>query len=206
MFISKTAPNFSDMLPSERHPDAIRTFLSERAGDSVRLRLATELDAPFLLELRLDPSRNQNISATSTDLGAQIAWMRSYAVREVAGKEAYFLIEADGSPQGSLRLYDYRPAEDSFCWGSWIIRPGAPASTAYQSAILAYDLAFGFLGFTRAHFDVRQANLSVWKFHEKMGARLCREDKLDRVYNYELEDYRQARVRLQKFTQQRAFP
>ena len=191
------------MLPLKRNPDAIRTFLLERSADTVRLRLATESDAPFLLGLRLDPSRNQNISSTSNDLGVQIAWMRSYASREAAGKEAYFLIMVDGSPQGSLRLYDYRPTEDSFCWGSWIIQPGAPASTAYRSAILAYDLAFGVLGFTRAHFDVRQANMSVWRFHEKMGARLHREDKLDRFYTYQLEDYRQARARLQKFTQQR---
>lgn len=193
------------MLPAEQHPDAIRGFLAERAGDSVRLNLAREQDAPFLLGLRLDPLRNQNISATSSDLGAQVDWMCSYFLREAAGQEAYFLIEVDGRPQGSLRLYDYRPAQDSFCWGSWIIQPGAPASTAYQSAVLAYDLAFGTLGFARAHFDVRQANVSVWKFHEKMGALLVREDSFDRHYSYEVEGYRQARVRLQKFTQQRDF-
>ena len=171
----------------------------------VRLRMAAEADAAFLLELRLDPSRNRNISATSSDLDAQVAWMRAYADRAAAGREAYFVIEVDGRPQGSLRLYDYRASEDSFCWGSWIIRPGAPASTAYQSAILVYDLAFGALRFNRSHFDVRQANQSVWKFHERMGARLLREDDQDRFYVYGLEDYRQARARLQKFTQQRDF-
>jgi RimJ/RimL family protein N-acetyltransferase len=191
------------MLPAEGHLASIRFFLEEREGDKVRLRLARESDAEFLLGLRLNPSRNQNISATSGDLGAQVSWMRAYGTREVAGQEAYFVIEVDGQPQGSLRLYDYRSSVDSFCWGSWIIRPGAPASTAYQSAILAYDLAFGVLGFARSHFDVRQANLSVWKFHEKMGARLVREDDLDRFYEYTGEDYRQARVRLQKFTQLR---
>jgi hypothetical protein len=131
--------------------------------------------------------------------------MRSYADRCAAGLEAYFIIEVAGEAQGSLRLYDYLPERDSFCWGSWIIRPGAPAVTAYQSAIIAYDLAFGALGFTSAHFDVRQANLSVWKFHEKMGAKLVREDSSDRFYEYAVEDYRQARVRLLKFTQERDF-
>jgi RimJ/RimL family protein N-acetyltransferase len=193
------------MLPAEGHLAAIRRFLAERAGDAVKLRLAKESDAGFLLGLRLDPSRNQNISATSSDLGAQVSWMVSYAAREAAGQEAYFVIVADGQPQGSLRLYDYRPSADSFCWGSWIIRPTAPASTAHQSAILAYDLAFGALSFKRSHFDVRQANASVWKFHEKMGARLVRADDRDRFYEYEAEDYRQARARLQKFTQQRDF-
>jgi RimJ/RimL family protein N-acetyltransferase len=193
------------MLPAEGHLGAIQLFLGQRAGDVVRLRLVTEADAEFLLGLRLDPSRNQNISTTSSDLGAQISWMRACGIRESAGQEAYFVIEVDGQPMGSLRLYDYRPSSESFCWGSWIIRPGAPAATAYQSAILAYDLAFGALRFARSHFDVRQANLSVWKFHEKMGARLVREDTLDRFYEYAGEDYRQARTRLQKFTQLRDF-
>ena len=193
------------MLPAEGHLAAIKGFLAERVGDAVRLRFALESDSEFLLGLRLDPSRNQNISATSSNLGAQVSWMRAYAAREKAGQEAYFVIEVDGQPQGSVRLYDYRPSDDSFCWGSWIIRPGAPASTAYQSAILVYDLAFGPLCFARSHFDVRQPNVSVWKFHEKMGARLVREDSTNRVYAYEAEHYRQARVRLQKFTQQRDF-
>jgi RimJ/RimL family protein N-acetyltransferase len=193
------------MLPAEGHLASIRFFLEQRAGDAVRLRLAQESDAEFFLGLRLDPSRNQNISATSSDLGAQASWMRAYGAREAAGQEAYFVIEVDGQPQGSLRLYAYRPSADSFSWGSWIIRPGAPAATAYQSAILAYDLAFGALRFARSHFDVRQANVSVWKFHEKMGARLVREDSLDRFYEYAGEDYRQARTRLQKFTQLRDY-
>jgi RimJ/RimL family protein N-acetyltransferase len=193
------------MLPAEGHLAAIRGFLAERAGDAVRLRLATESDSEFLLGLRLDSSRNRNISATSSHLSAQVSWMRAYAAREAAGHEAYFVIEVDGQPQGSLRLYDYRPSEDSFCWGSWIIRPGASPSTAYQSAILVYDLAFGALRFAHSNFDVRQANLSVWKFHEKMGARLVREDDLDRFYEYACEDYRHARTRLQKFTQLRDF-
>jgi RimJ/RimL family protein N-acetyltransferase len=193
------------MLPAEVHAEAIAGFLAERSLDATRLRLATEEDSKFLLSLRLDPSRNQNISETSSDLDAQVGWMRAYAVRHASGQEAYFLIEVGGEPQGSLRLYDYEPERDSFCWGSWIIRPGAPPAAAYQSAILAYDLAFSALRFTKAHFDVRQANVSVWKFHEKMGARLVRQDALERFYRYSLEDYRQARQRLGKFTQQRDF-
>jgi RimJ/RimL family protein N-acetyltransferase len=193
------------MLSAEDHTSAIGAFLSERRNDGTRLRLVVESDASFLLGLRLDPARNQNISATSNDLNAQVAWMREYASRHAAGREVYFVIEVGGKPQGSLRLYDYITERDSFCWGSWIIRPGAPPPTAYQSAILAYDLAFGVLRFSRAHFDVRQANTSVWKFHEKMGAKLVGENALDRFYEYAVEDYRQARERLHKFTQLRDF-
>jgi RimJ/RimL family protein N-acetyltransferase len=193
------------MLPAEKHVQAIKNFFSERNSDGTRFRHATMEDSEFLLGLRLDPSRNQNISATSGELKSQILWMESYLKRYIQGCEAYFIIEVDGQPEGTLRLYDYLSDQDSFCWGSWIIRPGAPALTAYQSAILVYDLAFGSLKFTRAHFDVRQTNISVWKFHEKMGAKVVREDTQDRFYDYTVEEYKMARIRLQKFTQNRDF-
>ena len=198
---SATAKPSFDMLPAERHSDAIASFLADRLGDVTRLRLATEDDAAFLLSLRMDSSRNQNISATSPHLDDQVVWMRSYASRFAAGLEAYFIIEVFGEAQGSLRLYDYLAQNDSFCWGSWIIRPGASPSTAFQSLVLAYDLAFSSLRFDRARFDVRKANFSVWKFHEKMGAKMVREDSLNRFYEYSAEDYRIARPWLYRFAQ-----
>ena len=197
------ANTLSAMLPAEQHSSAIRSFLDERSRDETRLRLATEADAAFLLGLRLDSSLNKNISHTSSDLAEQRAWMRSYEARHAAGREAYFVIEVAGVPEGSIRLYDYLPKSDSFCWGSWIIRPGAPMATAFQSVMIVYDLGFGPLGFARAHFDVRQANISVWKFHEKMGVTMVREDAADRFYEYPAENYKIARTWLKKFTQMR---
>ncbi len=193
------------MLAAESHSKAIAGFLANLQGAQTILKRATEADSDFLLSLRLDPSRNQNISRTSAAVSDQLNWMRAYECRSAAGAEAYFLVVNAGVAVGSLRLYDYKPERDSFCWGSWIIRPGTAPEVAYQSAILVYDLGFGPLRFTRAHFDVRQANASVWKFHEKMGARLIREDVLDRYYEYSVEDYRLTRARFAKFTQQRLF-
>jgi len=193
------------MLAAESHSTAIADFLAHLQGAQTILKPATEADSEFLLSLRLDPARNQNISTTSAALPDQIKWMRSYEARSAAGAEAYFLIVNAGAAVGSLRLYDSKAERDSFCWGSWIIRTGTPPEVAYQSALLVYDLGFGPLRFTHAHFDVRRANPSVWKFHEKMGARLIREDELDRHYEYSVEDYRLTRTRLAKFTQQRPF-
>lgn len=193
------------MLTNERHKDAILLFINERANDEVRLRQAEESDAEFLLRLRLDPSRNKNLSSTSPELTSQIQWMRSYKERFLKGLEAYFVIQRGNQDIGSLRLYDYKPLADSFCWGSWIIAPGAPPSVAYQSVIMVYDLAFRHLKFSASHFDVRQANISVWKFHEKMGAKLVRQDQQDRFYVYKVDDYIITRQRLSKFTQNRSF-
>ncbi len=194
------------MLSAEAQFTAIEGFLAERMSHAVCLRLASGKDAAFLLDLRLNPERNQNISATSNDLNAQLAWMRAYELRHSAGSEAYFIIEANGMPQGSLRLYDYHLSDNSYCWGSWIIRPGAPSATAFKSLILSYDLAFGALRFAKARFEVRQANVSVWKFHETLGARIVREDCLTRYYAYTAEDYANARPRLQAFAKLKDTP
>lgn len=193
------------MLDSQKHKEAIKFFVSERMHDEVKLRPADESDAEFLLSLRLDPTRNANLSATSTELAHQVNWMRSYGERFKKGHEAYFIIQNGTEDIGSLRLYDYKAGADSFCWGSWIIAPGAPPAVAYQSVILVYDLAFRYLKFTASHFSVRQANTSVWRFHEKMGARLVGEDDQDRFYQYTIDDYIAARARLLKFTQNRPF-
>jgi len=189
------------MLPAEQHADAIAEYVSRTRQRSTKFRLATEGDATFLLKLRLDPLRNQHISSTDSDLNAQLVWMRAYIDRFSKGREAYFIIEDSGVPIGSIRIYDYLPGVNSFCWGSWIIRSGAHPTTAFRSLILAYDLAFGPLGFTQARFDVRQANISVWKLHEKTGAKKIREDDINRYYEYLADDYQVARVWLKKFAQ-----
>lgn len=189
------------MLPAEKHAEAIAEYVSRTRHRSIRLRLASEDDATFLLGLRLDSSRNQHISSTDSDLSVQLVWMRAYTDRFAKGREAYFIIEESGVPLGSLRIYDYLPRANSFCWGSWIISAGALPTTAFRSLILAYDLAFGPLGFTQARFDVRQANISVWKLHEKTGAKMIREDAINRHYEYQANDYQVARVWLKKFAQ-----
>lgn len=189
----------------ENHNAVIATFLKERESDGVRLRPAVGDDSDFLLSLRLNPERNRNLSATRDDLAAQRAWMEDYVRRHAQEEENYFVIMAAQEPVGSVRMYDYRRGEGSFCWGSWIIRPGAAPAVAYQSMMLVYDLAFGPLGFVRSHFDVRQANASVWRFHERMGARLVGETPLERHYHYARGDYLQARQRLLRFAQGRAF-
>lgn len=193
------------MLRPELHAAAVGRFLAARATDETRLRLVTPADAAFILSLRNDPAKGKNLSPTDQSLSAQEAWLRSYEQRRAASRELYFIIEHAARPVGTVRLYDYRLSVDSFCWGSWIVAAGAPPMVAYRSALLVYDLAFGCLGFSRAHFDVRQANASVWRFHEKMGAKLVGEDALDRFYGYEYDDYVRRRAELKRHAQGRAW-
>jgi methionyl-tRNA formyltransferase len=191
------------MLRPDLHVPAIERWLKASAACETRLRLVQAADAEFILRLRTDPAKGRNLSETDNSVDSQRVWLASYEARFRAGKEAYFIIENKGVACGTVRLYDYRPAEDSFSWGSWIVEAGASPVVAMRSALLVYDLAFGPLGFVRSHFDVRQANLSVWRFHERMGANLLSTTELDRFYGYALEDYLRKRVELERHAQGR---
>jgi RimJ/RimL family protein N-acetyltransferase len=167
-------------------------------GRSIRFRLVELDDAPLLFRLRTDESRNAHLSAVKEDESAQAAWLIKYKEREAEDLEFYFVIETvERDSLGLVRLYDFRGP--SFCWGSWIIRPGAPKSTAIESALLVYETAFGPLGFTAAHFDVRKDNERVWTFHERMGAKLAKVTERDRFYTYTRDDYLATRTKYQRF-------
>ena len=135
-------------------------------GHRLRLRDARPEDAPFILSLRTEPARNRFMSPVSTQVADQHAWLQRYAQ---GSGQAYFVIQpiSGGDDLGTLRLYDAQG--DSFSWGSWMLKPGAPLSAAVESALMAYHYALG-LGFRAAHFDVLEGNAGVRRFHENFGA------------------------------------
>lgn len=147
-------------------------------GKTLVFRDATTTDAAFILALRTDSSKSVHISATSSEISQQIAWLESYAGKT---DQAYFIIEnLAGEPLGTVRLYD--PQGDSFCWGSWILKDGAPRTAAIESALMVYAYAIDYLGFSQSHFDVRKGNESVWRFHERFGATRMGETTQDYLY------------------------
>jgi RimJ/RimL family protein N-acetyltransferase len=148
------------------------------AGHTLRLRRVIRSDAPYILSLRVDPRKSAYLSSVANDLAMQEAWIDRYLA---ANEEAYFIIEgASGKDLGTVRIYDARGT--SFCWGSWIIEDGAPMTTAIESALMIYHLAIREFGFDRAHFEVDRRNQSVWKFHERFGARRVRETETEFHY------------------------
>lgn len=135
-------------------------------GRTLTFTDAREDDASFILGLRTHSSKSRYLSKVSPALRDQVAWLRRYAARS---DEAYFVIRSiDSDPIGTVRLYDAR--ENSFCWGSWIIRDDAPSSCAIESALMVYRYALDVLDFECSHFQVSRANERVWAFHERFGA------------------------------------
>lgn len=163
-------------------------------GKTLSFRDAVVDDAAFILSLRTDAEKSRYLSTVSGELTEQQAWLQRYGC---ADDQAYFIIEFQNEPIGTVRLYD--PQSDSFCWGSWILKNGRPGHAAMESALMVYAYALDHLGFTAAHFDVRKGNERVWQFHERFGARRIAETELDYLYRIPHEAIASSRHRYRRF-------
>lgn len=164
-------------------------------GKSIFLREVTVEDAQFILDLRTDEDKGRHLSATTGDVEAQRAFIRKY---QQSTTDFYFIIsDWTGQAQGTIRIYDIQG--DSFCWGSWIMARGAPASAALESALLIYDFAFFSLHYARSHFDVRKQNERVVDFHKRFGAQIVSEDELNYYFRYSREDYLRTREKYRRY-------
>lgn len=157
-------------------------------GKNINLRTVEIEDARFILDMRMNKSKTQYLSKVENSLSKQEDWLRNYKKKEKLGQEYYFVIEGEGSESlGLLRVYDLQP--ESFCWGSWLIKDGAPKSTAIESALLIYEFGFGWLGYYQCHFDVRKENSRVIAFHLRFGAIITQEDLNNYFFVYRKESY-----------------
>lgn len=163
-------------------------------GKTLTFRDASVDDAKFILSLRTDENKSRYLSAVSADLNAQQAWLKDYTNSQ---NQAYFIIEHQDEPIGTIRLYDAQ--EDSFCWGSWILKDDRPSQAAMESALMVYSYAVDDLGFQAAHFDVRKGNDRVWKFHERFGAQRISETGLDYFYTLDHQSIQESRITYSKF-------
>lgn len=140
--------------------------VSRVLGKSIVLQNVRVEDAEFILSLRLDPQKGGYLSPVEADVEKQREWIRRYLSSK---GQAYFLIcDSAMRPLGTVRIYD--AIGDSFSWGSWILKKGAPPAAAVESAVLVYWLATKYWKFRSSHFQVRRDNTSVLAFHEKFGA------------------------------------
>jgi RimJ/RimL family protein N-acetyltransferase len=167
---------------------------AEVRGKTLVFRDARIDDAEFILSLRTDEKKSRYLNATSLDIDMQRAWLASYSSKN---DQVYFIIEYQNEAIGTVRLYDAR--ENSFCWGSWILKDGRPSHAAMESALMVYAYAVDCLGFQAAHFDVRKGNERVWQFHERFAARRTAETDLDYFYTVDFSSIQASRMRYLKF-------
>lgn len=175
----------------------METIISDIAKH-IRFRLVEETDAVFILSLRLDPQKNRFVSSVKNDIEGQKRWISDYKEREKDEKEFYFIIESkEGEPLGTIRLYDFR--DDSFCWGSWILKQDAPPYASLESALSIYEIAMKRLGFRQSHTDVRKGNTAVQNFLLQFGAKIVGEDDINIYFRMTEEAYEQAKKNYRRF-------
>ena len=155
---------------------------------NLNLRTVAIEDAEFIYNMRQNQNKTKYLSKVTGTVESQKEWIKNYKQREDEQKEFYFLIESkDEEKLGLVRMYDFQ--DESFCWGSWLIKEDAPKTTAIESALQIYEFGFYSLGFEKSHFDVRKGNDKVIAFHQRFGAKIVDEDELDYFFNFEKSDY-----------------
>lgn len=173
----------------------------ELIAKTIKLRLVETYDAGFIYSLRSDEIFNKHLSSTTGAVAEQKNWIEKYKLREEIGEEYYFIIQRSDNNEciGTIRMYDFKNNPSSFCWGSWILNNKKTNSSALESALLIYDLAFGKLGFEQSHFDVRIDNQKVIGFHKKMGAKIVSENELDCFFIYKKDTFLSSMAKFNKF-------
>ncbi len=157
-------------------------------GKNIALRTVETTDAEFIYSMRQNENKSKYLSKVTGTIKDQENWIKNYKQKELQKEEFYFVIESkDEEKLGLVRVYDL--TQESFCWGSWMIKENAPISTAIESALQIYEFGFYELGYKKCHFDVRKGNEKVLKFHRNFGAKVIAEDKVDYFFNFNIQDY-----------------
>ena len=167
-------------------------------GKNINLRTVEIEDAEFIFSMRQNQNKTKYLSKVTGTVESQKEWIKNYKQREENKKEFYFVIESkDKEKLGLVRMYDFQ--DDSFCWGSWLIKEDAPKTTAIESALQIYEFGFYNLGFEKSHFDVRKGNDKVIAFHQRFGAKIIYEDEIDYFFNFTKIDYKITKERYKRY-------
>lgn len=167
-------------------------------GKNINLRTVEVDDAEFIFEMRQNENKTRYLTKITGTVESQKEWIKNYKQREKEKKEFYFVIESKKREKlGLVRIYDLN--NESFCWGSWLIKEDAPKTTAIESALQIYEFGFYGLEFKKSHFDVRKRNDKVIAFHERFGAKKVHENELDYFFNFEKSDYERTKKRYEKY-------
>ena len=157
-------------------------------GKNINMRTVDIEDAEFIFNMRRNEYKTKYLSKVTGTVESQKEWIKNYKLKEKEEKEFYFIIESKNNEKlGLVRMYDFQ--NDSFCWGSWLIKENAPKTTAIESSLQIYEFAFYKLRFERSHFEVQKGNNKVIEFHKRFGALVIDENEKEVFFNFEKKDY-----------------
>ncbi len=137
-------------------------------GKNINLRLASENDAAFILELRLNPLLNKYIGQTDPSLEKQKEWIEN-SLKKIT--DFHFIIEnKEGKQYGTVAIYNIDYENGTAEWGRWVIKPGSFVFFPVESAVLVLNFAFTKLGLKKLTGGANNKNIQVVNFHKMYGA------------------------------------
>lgn len=144
--------------------EAIKLKCQNIEGINTNLRIASEKDAEFILELRLNPLLNKFIGETDPSIEKQKQWItKSFENRN----DFHFIIEDKNNfPCGTIAVYCIDNNKNIAEWGRWITKPNTPITVSIESAILLLHFAFKKLHLKSLHGGANNQNWQVVNFHK----------------------------------------
>jgi RimJ/RimL family protein N-acetyltransferase len=144
-------------------------------GKYSNLRIASEKDAQFILDLRLNPALNKYIGKTDPSLVKQKEWITNARFRN---DDFHFIIEnKKNEPCGTIAVYGINYADSIAEWGRWITKPNAPIAVTLESAILVQYFAFKKLHLKSLHGGTNKSNWQVVNFHKSYAQDVSTDDQ-----------------------------
>ena len=141
----------------------------------LNVRLVVEEDAKFILNLRLDPELGNFMNKVSSEIDAQIEWIREYKKRELEGVEYYFIYSRNGLPLGVNRMTNIQ--NDSWMGASLIFKKDSGAGTPILASLIQYHIGFETLDKSIHFGDQLKDNNKAIRFNKFMGSDFIHEDE-----------------------------
>lgn len=136
-------------------------------GNYISLRTVSIDDAEFILNLRLDDSKNEYIHETPNDIKLQKMWIENQRSKS---NDYYFLImNKEQKPLGTISLYNLTHISGEL--GRWISYGNAYENL--ESVILLHNFAYQVLNLERVYTCTKIENKKVIRFWKKFGSDHC---------------------------------
>lgn len=152
-------------------------------GNLINLKLVTQNDANFIVNLRQNKELNKYLSIVSNELEEQRIWLQNYKKREEKKKEFYFIVQTKRNIScGTVRIYQINDRKKECVWGSFILDKNRPEKACYEVIELSLKFAFEFLKMIKVLLEVRKENKKAIYIYEKCGFKRYAKDEINYYY------------------------
>ncbi len=155
-------------------------------GENIILKSVEESDAEFILELRLDETKDFFFHKPKNDVNTQREWIKLQ--RDQQGDYYFVVYDANNIPIALASIYNINNKSKDAEFGRWVSKGSTVLNI--ETVLLLYNFAFDELNLNLVTTKTSKNNIKVVNFWKKLGADLFGE--------YIEEDYVVSEYRIDK--------